>query len=70
MGERSAVTEPHERMDDRGRVHDDLDPVVVEPEEVVRLDELEALVRQRCGVDGDLRTHRPRRVRESLLHAH
>ena len=51
MRERSAVTEPHERMDDRGRVHDDLDPVVVEPEEVVRLDELEALVRQRRGVD-------------------
>ena len=70
MRDRGAVAEPHERMDDRGRVHDDLDPVVVEPEEVMRLDELETLVRQRRGVDGDLRAHGPRRMREGLLHAH
>jgi hypothetical protein len=49
--ERGAVTEAHERMHGRGRVDDDLDPVVVEAEEEMGLDQLEALVRERRGVD-------------------
>ena len=65
--ERGAVAEADERVDGRGRMHDDLDPVVREPEEEVRLDHLEALVRERGGVDRDLRPHRPGRVRERLL---
>ena len=70
MRERGAVAEADERVDDGRRVHDDLDPLVLEAEEVVRLDQLEALVRERRGVDRDLRAHRPRRMRERLLHGH
>ena len=68
--ERGAVAEADERVDDRGRVHDDLDPVVLEVEEVVRLDQLEPLVRERRRVDGDLRAHRPGGMRERVLHGH
>ena len=68
VGERRAVAEAHERVNDRGRMHDHLDPLVLDPEEVVRLDELEALVRERRGVDRDLRAHGPRGMRERLLH--
>ncbi len=49
-------------VDDRLRVHDDVDPVVRRAEEVVGLDHLEALVHQRRRVDRDLAAHRPRRV--------
>ena len=41
--------------------------VVGRPEEVVGLDQLEALVHQRRRVDRDLAAHRPGRVRERLL---
>ena len=54
-------------MDDRLRVHDDVDAVVRRAEQVVGLDDLEALVHQRRRVDGDLAAHRPRRVLERLL---
>ena len=46
---------------------DDLELVVGEPEEDVRLDQLQALVRERGGIDRDLRPHAPRRVSERLL---
>ena len=65
--EQRAVAEPHERVDDRRRVHDDLDRVVRHAEQPVRLDQLEALVRERRGVDRDLRPHRPGRMGERLL---
>ena len=58
-----------ERVDDRLRVHDDVDALVGHPEQVVGLDHLEALVHQRRRVDRDLAAHRPRRVRERLLDA-
>jgi hypothetical protein len=51
-------------------MHDDLDTVVVEAEEEVRLDELEPLVRKRCRVDRDLRAHAPRGVRQRSLDGH
>src|SRR2546422_11723696 len=60
MCKRRTVAEPHQRMHDRGRMHDDLDLVVREPEEEVSFDQLEALVGERCRVDGDLGTHVPR----------
>ena len=66
MRERRSVPESHERVDDRGRMHDHLDPVVRQVEEEVRLDQLEALVGQRGRVDGDLRAHVPGRMRECL----
>ena len=56
-----------QRVDDRLRVHDDVDAVVGDAEEVVGLHDLEALVHQRGRVDGDLAAHRPRRVVERLL---
>ena len=67
MRERGPVAERHEAMDDRLRVHHDVDALVRDAEEVVRLDQLEALVDQRRGVHGDLAPHAPRRVRERLL---
>ena len=70
MRERGAVAEAEERMHGRGRVDHDLDPVVVEVEEEVRLDQLEALVGERRRVDRDLRAHVPGRVRECVIWGH
>ena len=67
--ERGAVAEPDERVHDRLRVHDDVDPVVRRAEQPVRLDHLEALVHQRRRVDRDLAAHRPGRVPERVLDA-
>jgi hypothetical protein len=62
VGERRAVTEAHDRVHERGRVNDDLDLPVREPEQEVRLDQLEPFVRERGRVDRDLRAHAPGRV--------
>ena len=48
-------------------MHDDLDPVVGDAEQLVGLDDLQALVHQRARIDGDLRAHLPRRVGQSLI---
>lgn len=50
-------------VDDGLRVDDDLDVVVARAVEVVRLDDLEALVHERRAVHRDLLAHRPVRVR-------
>ena len=55
-------------MDQPLRVDHDVDRGVLQVEQVVRLDHLEALVHQRRGVDRDLRPHLPDRMRERLLH--
>ena len=65
--ERGAVAEADERVDDRRRLQHDLDPLVRQAEEEVRLDQLEALVGERRRVDRDLRAHAPGRMRERLL---
>ncbi len=67
MRERGAVAEADERVDDRRRLDRDLDPVVRNAEEKVRLDQLEPLVRERRGVHRDLRAHAPGRMCERLL---
>ena len=67
MRERGAVAERDHAVDDRLRVHDDLDALVRHAEEVKGLDHLEALVHQRRRVDRDLAAHVPRRVGERLL---
>ena len=54
-----AVAQVDERVDDRLRVHDHVDPVVRRSEQVVGLDQLEALVHQRRRVDRDLAAHVP-----------
>ena len=60
------VAKAHDRVHDRRRVDDDLDRVVRQVEEEVRLDQLEALVRERRRVDRDLRPHLPGRMRERV----
>ena len=63
-----AVGELDHRVDDRLRVHDHLDLVVGDAEQLVGLDHLEALVHQRADESiGDLRAHRPRRMGQRLV---
>ena len=54
-------------MDGALGLHHDADAVVGHVEQVVGLDDLEALVHERGGIDRDLRTHVPGRMREGLL---
>jgi hypothetical protein len=68
--ERGTVVQLDQRVHDRLRVHDDVDPIERHPEEVHRLDHLEALVHQSGGVDRDLSAHVPGRMRERLLAGH
>ena len=68
LRQRRPVAQLHHGMDDRLRVHHDADAVVVDPEELVGLNHLEALVHQRRRVDGDLGTHRPRRMGQGVGH--
>ena len=46
-------------MDDRLGLDEHVDAAVVHTEELVCLDDLEPLVHERRGIDGDLRAHRP-----------
>ena len=70
MREGGSVAEPDERVDDRRRLDRDLDPLIFDVEEEVRLDHLEPFVRQRCRVHRDLRAHAPSRMCERLLGRH
>ena len=67
VGERGAVVQVDERVDDRLPVHHDVDPLVGDAEEVMRLDHLEALVHQRGRVDRDPAAHLPGGMGERLL---
>ncbi len=62
LGEDAAIDELDERVHHTLRVDDDLDPIVGQAEQEMRLDHLECLVRERRAVDGDLPAHRPRRM--------
>ncbi len=66
VGELGAVVELDERVDDRLRVDDDVDAVVADAEQVVGLDQLQALVHQGGRVDRDPAPHLPGGVREGL----
>ena len=68
LGQRRPVAQLHHGVHDRLGVHDDVDPVVVDAEELVGLDHLEALVHEGRRVDGDLRSHRPGRVGQRVGH--
>ena len=70
LGLQGAVPEPDGRVNDALRVDDDLDGVVADIVQPVRLDDLQALVGERRGVDRDLRPHRPGRMLERLLGRH
>ena len=67
LRDRGAVDELDHRVHHRLRVHHHGDVVDGHVEQQVRLDQLEALVHQRRGVDRHDGAHRPRRVRERLL---
>ena len=67
LGLQRAVDEEDGRVDDALRVDHDLDRVVVDIVQPVRLDDLQALVRERRRVDRDLGAHRPGRVAQGLL---
>ncbi len=59
LGDGGPVGELDHRVDHRLGVDDHLDVVVAHAEQLVGLDDLEPLVHQRAGVDGDLRSHAP-----------
>ncbi len=65
-----AVGELDHRVDAGLRVDDYPNRVVPHAEEMVRLDGLESFVHKRRRVDGDLGTHRPRRMSQRFLHRH
>ena len=69
MGEHSAVTKRDAAVNDRLRVHYDVDLLVADTEQVVGFNQLEALVHQRRRVDRDLPAHLPGRVLERVRHA-
>jgi len=56
-----------ERMDDALRMHDDVDGLWRDAEQSMRFDDFKSLVHHRSGVDRDLATHCPVRMRTSLL---
>ena len=66
LGLEGAVAEADGGVDDALRVDDDLDGVVADIVQPVCLDDLQALVRERRGIDGDLGAHAPGRVPEGL----
>ena len=62
LGLQGAVDEQDGRVDDALRMDDDVDRVVAHIVQPVGLDDLQALVGERRGVDRDLGSHRPGRV--------
>ena len=61
-----AVDEQDGGVDDALRMHDDVDGVVADIVQPVGLDDLQALVGERRGVDRDLGSHGPGRVPQGL----
>ena len=66
LGQHRAVHELHERVDDRLRMDDHVEPVGRKPEEPARLDDLESLVHQGRAIDRDALSHGPGRVLQNL----
>ena len=70
LGLDRAVHELDERVDDAFRVHNCLDAVIWHPEQAMRLDDLQPLVHQGGGIDGDLGAHVPGRVVQRIVYGH
>ena len=70
MGDQAPVVQPNHRMDGGLRMHNDLDLVIAQAEQVMRLNHLKALVHHRRRVDGDLGPHRPCGMREGICGHH
>jgi hypothetical protein len=66
LRDHAAVAELHEGVDDALGVDHHLERVVGKPEQIVGLDQLERLVHQRRAVHGDLLSHAPGGVAQSL----
>ena len=62
----AAISELHHGMDGALRLDHHADLVVGHVEQMMRLDDLQALVHKRGGVDGDLRPHVPSRMVQRL----
>ena len=62
-----AILKTNHRVNDALRVDDDLDRIVRHIVEPMRLDDLKPLVDERRGVDRDLLSHLPGRMRKALL---
>ena len=67
LGQGGAVSGLDHGVHDRLGVHHYIDGVVADPEQLMGFDDLESLVHQRGRVDGDLRAHLPRRVRQGVV---
>ena len=67
LGQHRAVAIAHHRMDHRLRMDDDLDLLRRQPEQQVRLDQLEALVHHGGRIDRDLGAHVPVGMGQRLL---
>ena len=65
-----AVTKLDHAMDDGLRMHHHVEHVGALREQMMGLDEFEALVHQRRRIDGDFRSHGPGRMFERLLDGH
>ncbi len=70
LGLERAIHEAHGRVDHALGMDDDLDGVVVDIVQPVRLDDLQALVGEGRGIDGDLGSHGPGRMLERPLRGH
>ena len=66
-GDQRSVGEGDEPMHDRLRMHDDIEPVGWQAEQMVRLDQFESLVHQTRRIDRHLRPHHPVGVGERFL---
>jgi hypothetical protein len=67
LGDHRAVDELDHRVHDRLAVHDDVDLLRLEAEQVVHLEHLQRLVHQGRRADGDARSHAPVGVLERHL---
>jgi hypothetical protein len=68
LGDSGPVGELHHRVYDRLGMNNHRHPVVVDAEQLMGLDDLEALVHQGGGVHGDLGAHAPGGMGQGLLH--
>ena len=66
-GDQGSVGEGDEPVHDRLRVHDDIEPVGWQAEEMMGFDQLETLIHQTSRIDRHLRPHHPVGVGKRLL---
>ena len=68
LGQGRSVAQLHHGVHDRLRVHHYVDAVVRHPEQLVGLNDLQALVHEGGRVDRDLRAHAPRGMGQGVSH--